>query len=407
MAKDHYIPAVLLGQFSVAEDLGRSSARTRRVWRANKQDSQVRQVPASSLGKVSGLYDHPDYTPDEKETTVDGSWSGYEDRIPELVRTVSEGRFPGLIETKIWMQVVLPLVAGLFVRGTDFSHGKMVVRFDEKGKRIRFGEKTVRNLSRIPEQIRLLAPLMAAEWEVIKFDGVDTVVTSDRGYTLLSEGDGIAGIGVPLTPRHILVARRREESVIGVGLGGEWYKPLRQVRGTDDMAKQISRSMARNAREFIIGPDSLQLKALREQLGKGLVPPSAPLHNIWGTDRDLRTNVMEWVIAFAELRRPPDDEVVLNFARKAEVRAQTSDIKGWVPPVFLWPVGQANGLTGVQRYGEVIKYDRTFRTRARDFYEFENMVIRMSAVPRATVFTPVSVSIEWHSPDDPDAEYFA
>ncbi|MFC8042969.1 hypothetical protein [Nocardia sp. NPDC057353] len=329
--------------------------------------------------------------------TVDETWARYEDAIPSMIESIKKPVFPGLIKSTVWMQTLLPLVAGLFVRGSDFDHGKRVVRFDSDGNPIDFAEKTMSNLARLPEQIRLLAPLMAAEWGIVKFDE-GGVISSDRGYTLIGEeGKGIVGIAVPLSPRHVMTVKIGSRNTIAVALKGDWYTPLRMSRGTARMATDISRSMARNARDFIIGPNREQVAGLREQLGEGLYPPPAPLHGLWGTDRDLRTNTLEWETAYREIGHPPDRRVLVNVQRELTGKRVSANPNGWFPPVFLYPVGQVNRATGVQRYGEIIKYDLTVRPGARDFYELQSMVIKASAVPPPTIYPSVNISVGWHS----------
>jgi hypothetical protein len=118
MARDHYIPAAVLGRFSA--DSG-SLVRERRlvVGRAGK----VFLAKAEDFGFVNRLYDVTSTgvwvsSGAEDPGSVDKMISGHETELPAALDLLDSG---ARIPLRPWLRVLVPFVAAMFVRGKDFG----------------------------------------------------------------------------------------------------------------------------------------------------------------------------------------------------------------------------------------------------------------------------------------------
>lgn len=114
MARDHYLPAVFLARFSGDKTF---PMRERRVWILRSGRTQARRERVENIGLVNNMYRLRDYIyPD----VVDTTWQGYEKRLGEALDILVDPSVPS-VDAETWLRVLAPFVAGLFVRGQDFT----------------------------------------------------------------------------------------------------------------------------------------------------------------------------------------------------------------------------------------------------------------------------------------------
>jgi hypothetical protein len=164
MARDHYVPASVLGRFS-AEPVSRVRDRRLVVGRSGK----VFSAKAESIGFVNKLYDVSSTglwlaSGAEDPGSVDRMISGYESQLPDVLDLLDLLDRTARVPLRAWLRVLVPFIAAMFVRGRDFGarfEGRPVVRAAGASGR----DNT--NRARLLELQRLLAPVTCARWVVL------------------------------------------------------------------------------------------------------------------------------------------------------------------------------------------------------------------------------------------------
>jgi hypothetical protein len=229
----------------------------------------------------------------------------------------------------------------------------------------------------MPEHIRLMAPLMGADWTIVR-RAADSkpFLISDLGYGLTAEGfrkDGspdVHGITVALTPDvAVMVDRRRSPGsrAIAVGLRDRWVTPMNARTLSAEEVDSFNQSVCRNALSFVAGPTPDLSGIDLSQFGKGRHPPDNSSHKLWGPDSYLTLNGVEWFNVRRELSHPPDDVVCAGVTNSRKYNASCVEPPGWEPAVTLFPGAHMGSLmhSGVERWGCIIKYDPYARMIAR------------------------------------------
>lgn len=353
MARDHLLPAALIGQFSLDST---PSARKRKIWCTTKQDRKRRPrcVKAENVGYREDFYSHPGWD-DPATGSVDDAWRSYEQKIPVAINSMKRAGQWGLYDTELWLRVLVPMVAGLYVRGLDFDHGAHVVTHDDNMQFSALDHQTNKNLSRVSELIRLLAPICAADWRVFEF-APGSLINSDRGYTLSRESrDGQWGITVPLSSRAAVMLVRRDESTVATAVSGEWRTPMRRYACNADIADQINRSISRNALSSIYSPNEALVRRYGAEIGNGLVDISSPLYLMWGTRLEMAANDMEWRRLTDAISHPPDVQV-RDGAVPLRQSSNPSVQLGWSPPWVMIPL-TLSPITAVRKLGMTMKFN--------------------------------------------------
>ncbi len=394
MARDHLIPAVLIGQFAIPEDFTKK-ARDRGIYASTKNKRITERRRVEKIGFATNFYDHP---PLPSGIAAGETWNAYEDQIPAATIEVTKaGPFP-LIDSWIWLKVLVPLVAGLYVRGVDFTPAKRVGHFDVNGVLMPISPNN-ENAARMPEHIRLMAPLMGAQWTIIRrAANSKPFLISDLGYGLVAHGlrkDGsprINGIMVPLTPDVAVQVERRHPGprAIAVGVGGNWKTPMRAQTMTASEVDAFNRGVCRNASDFVAGPTSDLSGIDVAEFSKGRYPhPLVPLSKIWGTESDQTLNGIEWFNVRKELSHPPDDVVCVQLVRSRKYNTACVERPGWEPAVWLIPALHMSSLghSGVERWGCVIKYDPYARIHGRIAGD---RIFRQRPIPESLL------AVKWH-----------
>jgi Protein of unknown function (DUF4238) len=194
VAKDHYVPAALIGRFSKE---GTLPARGRRVYvtRPNK----VFTAKAENVGYVRDLYTLDPNGPVAPD--VDRSVSGYEAALPAALDLLEQS---ARVPLKVWLRTLVPWATSVFVRGADFG-ARYSGRLTRQGVGPELNTADNANLVRPLEFQRLLAPVMAARWMVLHRTSGEPFVINDLGLTLTGDpSTGDWGWALPLSRSSVL-----------------------------------------------------------------------------------------------------------------------------------------------------------------------------------------------------------
>src|SRR5690242_17178172 len=119
MAKDHYLPAALIGRFS-SDSAG--AARTRRMYYARRGMRRAALMKAENVGYQNSLYftdNHGVVTQKSvPPTTVDPFVNGYEPALPKALDALESPAGPSWAQ---WLRTLVPYIASLFARGQGFT----------------------------------------------------------------------------------------------------------------------------------------------------------------------------------------------------------------------------------------------------------------------------------------------
>jgi hypothetical protein len=102
-AKQHFLPASLIGRFS--EEHGKGSARSRKVWVRDRHNSRSFKTAAQNVATENAIYGTGAATNDVSKT-IDYIWSIYEPGLPRALNAIS-GKTES-IDGILWAQVLVP-----------------------------------------------------------------------------------------------------------------------------------------------------------------------------------------------------------------------------------------------------------------------------------------------------------
>ncbi len=138
---------------------------------------------------------------------VDSTWQGYEKRLTGALNQLVDPHV-GSVDAYLWLRVMVPFVAGLFVRGPDFTkryEGQQAI-IDIARSREAEWQRDNTNASRLLAMRRILAPITASKWIVEYSTGPEPMITNELGYVNSRHAPEPSGIGwaIPLGPAAIL-----------------------------------------------------------------------------------------------------------------------------------------------------------------------------------------------------------
>lgn len=275
MSRQHYLPASYVGRFSLNSE---GSLRDRAIW-----VQRVQRVPykasAEYVGHARRLYDRE--SADAGARSVDRSWA-YEARLPQAIDALSDPATP--LDGGIWMQVLVPFISSLFIRGLDFKQryasrlpgitgpaddGSASVPLDS------WHDNTL--TSALIEWQRLLAPIIAAQWIVLHGSGAPILPTNDVAHCLTSppgEPDRIA-YAFPLDPSTMLVLERRPVRRVLDWDGTCWTAPVEHKLMPDTDLMNARLPIQHGALREVYGP-TLESVAFAAPAFKPEVGPAGP-----------------------------------------------------------------------------------------------------------------------------------
>ncbi len=113
--RQHFIPATFLAGFSSD---GNPTRRDRYLHVLRRGQSESFSAKAANVGCISDFYALQATGHDLNPGQVDDVWAGYEGRLAQAIEWLVSGE---PIDARLWLRVLVPFVAGLFVRGPDFN----------------------------------------------------------------------------------------------------------------------------------------------------------------------------------------------------------------------------------------------------------------------------------------------
>jgi len=113
--RDHYLPAAYVGRFSAATNGG---LRDRRLIINDRRAPAPFAHTAQKVAFQAGLYDLPE--PDSGWLGEHIDLWGYESGLPQALDQIATSP---ILDAVVWMECLIPFVAGLFSRGPDANRG--------------------------------------------------------------------------------------------------------------------------------------------------------------------------------------------------------------------------------------------------------------------------------------------
>lgn len=249
MAKHHYLPATFLAGFSA--DQRTSPRRKRRLWIGDLQEGRKFSTTAENVAAIGNLYTLVETQADPD--LIEQVWTGYEGRLDQAIDLLGSGR----LDAKTWIRVLVPLVAGMLVRGPDFDR-----RFEQRLRALGLdpaGEYVSAdnvNGARLLELQRLLGPVAVADWTVVRVTGGEPLITNDLGYALFKyRGTSDFGIAIPLNRYFVLnIVPKMEREVVRAD-SGTWVPIMGYTVNPPTDQENLNQATSSLAQRFIFGPD--------------------------------------------------------------------------------------------------------------------------------------------------------
>ncbi len=342
MPLHHYIPAAYLGGFSASEDGPR---RSRPIWCLRRGAHASFRTAPSRVGAVNGLYTlHQSWEPD----TLDEVWSFYERQLPRAIQSLMTD--PMTLSASAWLRVLVPFVTSLFVRGREFGE-----RYTRRDVELTTTLKAAGRLSedhvnggRVVEFQRLLAPVTAANWTLLRVEDPSvSFITSELGLTLVRHAAGAKepGYAVPLTPELAVMITPQQLRPIMSHLDGSWWPLIGQLAVTAADVTAINVSTASFSNEFLIARERRDLEAFAKEWHG---PPDEDwLTDGWtGTREEKVAHEFDWHRLAGLVDKPFSGELDLQDV-------DFSGDSGWCPPL-IFPTNLPWFRSGLHLRGNVM-----------------------------------------------------
>lgn len=294
----------------------------------------------SEVGHAIGLYDLGS-DPDDSFTSIDPAWTLIETNLPaalERLRDDSE------LDARVWLRVLVPHFASLFVRGAEFGP-RYLSRFEAAGWSPEVMPEVFEpfnvNGGRLMELQRLLTPAMCTRWIVFHLPPAVPAINNELGLGPHMKADA-SGFLMPIDSSTVVLVMPNAGGEVVRWRKGRWWKPIEHVHISEEHATDLNQWMARLASEFIVGDSIATVERYKRWLDWDT--SATPLfEGRWPSPRTRRLLEHEWYRA-----------VSLVGARKpSETIDPANDIgpvvlsRGWVSPMFMIPV-PGPGQDGIQ-----------------------------------------------------------
>lgn len=329
MPRHHYLPAAYLGNFS--NETG-TSLRKKHLQGKNLQTDQIFYTKVENLGCQGNLYSN----------IVDSIWSDYEKfLIPAIQSLIS-----GTLTAVTWARVLVPFVTAILVRGPEFES-----RFEERlGPLKEFPMSTDNSdKARIMELQRLLAPILAAEWILMRTEGNEKLIINDNGYIPYFDAQlNQAGYALPVTPNYILGIIPNLQRPIAYNEKDCWFPIIRNVNLDPNNHLSFNKSSTDFARRFIFGSseDLLSRYSRDRKLTPQNMPEPAQVGFISGVTAVEHEFTWHKFVSAIETAPRADDPMLFEF--NFEILKN-----GWHPPM-IFPVNLPKFIPGLER--EIMSY---------------------------------------------------
>jgi hypothetical protein len=119
------------------------------------------------------------------------------------------------------------------------------------------------------EMQRLLAPVMASKWTVLRAVGTIPLITNDVGYGYFGLANtGEYGMFIPLRKDFLLGVIPDRKRPIVIARNGEWYPLIDYADLAPSDSAGFNRTLVQGAGRFVFGPDAVTIKQILEQFPK-------------------------------------------------------------------------------------------------------------------------------------------
>lgn len=256
MAKDHFIPASLIGRFSGETE---GSPRSRKVWTLRRNGS-ISLNRSDKVGYSNKLYDvDEDMFPTRGVRAVDDLWGSYEGGLSDALDRLIDGS----VSARQWIDTLVPFVAASFARDRGYKM-RVSGRMEGSESTGAFSadpeiaaavlDDTNVALNRLIEMERFAGRALASEWCVHRLEA--DVVLPDIGYSfdIVSEDPDIFGTYFPIGPRHILMLIPRANGRVLQFSDGRWVPCINHCDNSINVS-DLNSQIAKTAQDFVVGAE--------------------------------------------------------------------------------------------------------------------------------------------------------
>ena len=221
-------------------------------------DKSEKRCFISTVGNVAGINNLYSIPSDNHSDLIEQTWSRYETQLSKAIEKLIDGT----VSAVQWARILVPFVASLFVRTRNFD-----TRFENRLRTMGFEDTYFErhpdntNSARLMELQRLLAPVLAAKWVVLRKVGKTPLITNDVGYTPFRHVNITdAGFAIPLDKDHILVViPQREREIIEVR-EGDWFPIIEYAELPSNNHLGLNKALVGNAQRFVFGSDEALIR---------------------------------------------------------------------------------------------------------------------------------------------------
>ncbi|MGV8874994.1 MAG: DUF4238 domain-containing protein [Rhodococcus sp. (in: high G+C Gram-positive bacteria)] len=312
--KHHWIPAVHLARFS--EDDSEKRPRDRLLWVNERERRAPFERSAKALGYERGLYTMGDELGVDigDPGVLDNTFNLYERRLTATLDAVGDSQ--GAIDFEMWMTVLLPFIAGLTVRHPSFVDNS--------------DAQALPQMSRWIEMSRAIAPLMAAEWQLLEASGDTPFITSDRGFCVTHHtSTGRAGMIVPIAPNLALVIFAQSRRLLAFRQSSDrrgWLTPLPRDQRDAIFVSEVNSHVSATASRWVASGRRESVVDL--EIGPGITGPV--LGYGWPYRGPLGAHDRAWDAALdmAEIDRKPGTWAPLGIYSSMNPGVSRRDLDG-------------------------------------------------------------------------------
>jgi hypothetical protein len=355
VARDHYLPAAFLARFSRDKTF---PMRDRHVWILRSGQTQAHYQRTANVGFIKNMYKLHD-PGSLYPNAVDETWQGYEKRLGEALDILIDPVVPS-VNAETWLRVLVPFVAGLFVRGPDFTRRYEGTEIAKALKAQGGGAWNPDNTNgaRLIAMRRALAPIIAAKWTILYKNEPGDIITSELGYANSRDTIDSIPVGwtIPLTPDTVLKLTPcpdgYQRKILFYSGDGEWRALIERMPLEPRSHLSLNTAIARSAKDFIIGPAAQVVESYREDF-QSPAPP-AMLTALDATSRRMQVvHENEWDRLVSAIGHHLDDLKDQQF--EIDWKAVTSD--WYVMPLI--PTNLPEFKTGLRLRGRSIDLGMT------------------------------------------------
>jgi len=357
MPYQHHLPATYLAFFS-RENI--HPRRERKVHVADLIAKRLYIAKAQNLAAKRDVYTE----------WMDETWRGIEANLSQAVQAL----FSRTLSADLWLRCLVPFVASLLVRGPDADKRYNLQVGNFANEELSFGKSATGDgwdIGRCLEFQRLLAPILAGHWVLLKAAGEGEIITSDTAWMgWLEPSSKKSSLCVPLTPRHVLGIIPETRRPILKFIDGQWRPAISYITLAENNHLSLNKVIAEAAERCIYGASQSVVSPYIELTPLGQTGLRDYTRLDFLTGAQAIPHEFTWQALVAKLDREPSliDSFSLDFVRDAK-QLQS----GWMPRLVL-PGNLPRFLPGLRVVEDTIEID-LYTIEAREFREIVSQYI--------------------------------